>query len=433
MRYWILHTLMMVLFVACGSPSGNRKESTSGTKDTFAGSYQSNAKAIVSIETFDHYTRRMKTGYGFYVAENLIVTHLDLIKGCYKAKVAAMDMDDYTEVKGFVAYDISQNLVLLQTYQEYPHFLKESAEAEAGDSIYSLYRKDKKLFVRRTELKPRANIDSLECWPVSGSMLPGKPVFLNNHCWFGLIQSRELDGQKQTIILDQSDIKQLMKKAESKARSLYDLRTKTNKVYPSHETIKGFHIKTDLGDITIRLFDETPKYRDNFIRLVSDQFYDSLLVHRVIHKFLIQSGAADTKDAGKDDVVGWKGPGYTLPMNVQPHLFHWRGAIAASKLPADRNPKNRSDGSQFYIVAGRSFSDSELDDLEKERGKTFTQEQRRVYTTQGGAPHLDGDYTVFGEVVSGMSVVDKIAAVKTYAVDRPLNDIRVRTIEIIKK
>jgi cyclophilin family peptidyl-prolyl cis-trans isomerase len=197
--------------------------------------------------------------------------------------------------------------------------------------------------------------------------------------------------------------------------------------------VSGFKINTTMGNFVIRLYDETPAYRDNFIKLVSDDFYDSLLVHRIIKDFLIQTGAADTRNAGRDDVVGWQGPGYSIPMKVVPGIFHRRGAISASKLPSERNPRNFSDGSQFFVVCGRLFTDKELDDLEKEKGIKFTSEQRTVYKTIGGAPYLDGDYTVFGEVVSGMEVVDKIAGLKVYNVDRPEVDVRIRNIEILKK
>jgi cyclophilin family peptidyl-prolyl cis-trans isomerase len=212
--------------------------------------------------------------------------------------------------------------------------------------------------------------------------------------------------------------------------NIYELRLKSNKKYPSHLRIAGFRIRTTMGTIGIRLFDETSEYRDNFIKLVCENFYDSLLVHRVLPNYLIQMGAADTRYAKKDDVVGWQGPGYTLPMDIHKHLFHKRGMVAASKLPEDHNKSNRCDGSQFFIVAGRKFSEVDLRGIEKEYGKRFTSEQISAYTTIGGAPYLDGDYTVFAEVTEGMSVVDKIASVALNG-DRPKIDIRIKDIEII--
>ncbi len=397
-------------------------------------SYKSNVKAIVSIETYDHYSRRLKSGYGFYIAKDIVVTNLDLIKGCYKAKIAPMNTDDYTDIRGFVAYDFNLGLVLLKTQSKNLNYLKLNSAVAKVDSVYSLYRKDKKLYIQKSVLLQETNLDTVSYSPATNkAMNAGKPVFTTHHQPYGILQYRDLDKNKQLTSLPSQWILKLKKQAKDKPASLYDLRTKTNKVYPSYKTIKGFRIIINMGNIEIRLFNETPKYRDNFIKLVSDHFYDSLLVHRVISKFLIQTGATDTKYAGEDDVVGWQGPGYTLPMDIRPGLFHWRGTIAASKLPESRNPKNRSDGSQFYIVAGRIFTDSELDDLEKEKGIKFTHKQREVYTTIGGAPHLDGDYTVFGEVVRGMNVVDRIADVETYAIDRPVKDIRVKTVEIIWK
>jgi cyclophilin family peptidyl-prolyl cis-trans isomerase len=187
-----------------------------------------------------------------------------------------------------------------------------------------------------------------------------------------------------------------------------------------------------MGNIKIRLYNETPEYRDNFIALVKENYYDSLLIHRVIKGFCIQSGAADTRYAGKNDVVGWKGPGYTLPAHIVPGLFHKRGVIGSPRKPDRGNSKRRSDGSQFYIVTGRTYSDSELDDITRETGHQFTPEQRRVYKTIGGAPHIDGTYTIFGEVTAGMDIADKINAVPVDSEYRPLQDIRIRRITIIK-
>ena len=178
-----------------------------------------------------------------------------------------------------------------------------------------------------------------------------------------------------------------------------------------------------------------PEYRDNFIKLVSDHYYDSLLVHRVLPSFLIQTGAADTKYAKPGDVIGWQGPGYTLPIIDNQKHFHKRAAVAASKLPPDRNPKNRCDGGQFYVVCGRRFSSAELDKIAREDHKTFTPAQRQAYATVGGAPHLDGDYVVFGEVTQGMDVVDAISRVELTGDkgDRPVKEVRILSLSLIRK
>ena len=228
-------------------------------------------------------------------------------------------------------------------------------------------------------------------------------------------------------------IAQLLAQKNQAAQPLEALRTSSNeKIADENRSIKGLVLETDMGNITIRLFNETPEYRDNFIRLAKEHFYDSLLIHRVIKNFGIQTGAADTRYAKKGDVVGYKGPGYTIPSHIVPGLFHKRGMIGSPRKPDTENERRRSDGSQFYIVSGRKYFDSELDDIEKENNYKFSNEQRQAYKTVGGAPHLDGTYTVFGEVISGMDVVDKIVQVETDRDWRPLEDIRLKKITILK-
>ncbi|HHW59908.1 MAG: peptidylprolyl isomerase [Bacteroidales bacterium] len=189
-------------------------------------------------------------------------------------------------------------------------------------------------------------------------------------------------------------------------------------------------IHTDYGDITAVLYDKTPLHKDNFIKLVESNFYDSLLFHRVIPNFMIQGGDPMSKNARPGQILGSGGPDYTIPFEYIPEYFHKRGAIAAARMPDNINPNKESNGSQFYIVQGRKLTIEELNMIEQ-RGYKFTEEQKKTYTTIGGSPHLDGEYTVFGEVVSGMQVVDKIANMQTDKNNRPLQDIRF-AIEIVK-
>lgn len=190
-------------------------------------------------------------------------------------------------------------------------------------------------------------------------------------------------------------------------------------------------VRTKFGEIKIRLYNETPRHRDNFIKLAKSKFYNGTLFHRVIRNFMIQGGDPLSKISDSIQKVGNGGPGYTLAAEFVPKYFHKKGVIAAARLGDAINPKKDSDGSQFYIVQGRVFTNADLDNMEKMTGKTFTKEQRQAYTTVGGTPHLDGNYTVFGEVVSGLDVVDKIAAVETLPGDRPKEDV-IMTVKVVK-
>ncbi|MCB0497749.1 MAG: peptidylprolyl isomerase [Cyclobacteriaceae bacterium] len=251
---------------------------------------------------------------------------------------------------------------------------------------------------------------------------------------------------------------------------------------PVKETKTSYvKIVTDKGDIVVKLYDKTPKHRDNFLRLVKEQKYDSLLFHRVIQGFVIQGGDPDSKYASPTDTLGEGDLEYTIPAEIDSSLFHKRGALGAAR---DGNPERASSAMQFYIVQGKVVNDSLLDvaegringwlaqhyyindpanrslrdslqrtidskdweqyevydDSVRKEAKTYTNftkytipmSHREVYKTLGGIPHLDQNYTVFGEVVSGMNVVDSIAAVKTDTLDRPVKDVRIRSMIIVK-
>jgi cyclophilin family peptidyl-prolyl cis-trans isomerase len=397
------------------------------------GSFQSNIKGMVEIQTADAYIRPISKGFGFFVDKETVVTNLDLIQGAYRAKIAAPGTTQFYEVEGYTNYNLHLNLVLLKVKRRNENFLKIVEPPQNTDTLYTLLRPKRDLFISRSAVQVHQSKDSSSFFKLRSELEAGKPAFFSDHALVGIIQHQKISGDSSSaVVLDAKWINDLLQHQHA-PKPLIGLSFKSAKVYISHKNVSGFKINTTMGNFVIRLFDETPAYRDNFIKLVSDDFYDSLLVHRIIKDFLIQTGAADTRNAGRDDVVGWQGPGYSIPMKVVPGIFHRRGAVSASKLPSERNPRNFSDGSQFFVVCGRLFNDKELDDLEKEKGIKFTSEQRNVYKTIGGAPYLDGDYTVFGEVVSGMEVVDKIASLKVYNVDRPEADVRIRNIEILKK
>jgi cyclophilin family peptidyl-prolyl cis-trans isomerase len=240
-------------------------------------------------------------------------------------------------------------------------------------------------------------------------------------------------------------------------------------------------IKTGYGDIKIKLYNETPRHRDNFIRLANEGFYNGLLFHRVINEFMIQGGDPDSRDAKPGVLLGNGGPGYDLPAEIHyPELFHKKGALAAAREGDRINPEKKSSGSQFYIVQGKTFTDEELDAVEKRVDRMNRQsiyyktlslysdsllalqkdqkwdefyamqkkiqkivddkikanphkippELREVYKTIGGTPHLDGNYTVFGEVIEGLNVIDSIAKVQTDTNDRPVKDIKMEVVVI---
>jgi peptidylprolyl isomerase len=246
-------------------------------------------------------------------------------------------------------------------------------------------------------------------------------------------------------------------------------------------------IHTTMGDMVVKLYNETPKTRDNFIKLVKSKFYDSTLFHRVIQTFMVQAGDPGSKKAAPGVMLGNGDIGYTVPAEFVPTLFHKKGALAMARQGDDVNPSKSSSGCQFYIVQGKTFTNDELNTIEQRMNMgvkqqiftqiinqpayaemkkkfvqfqnqsnidslqaltkkiepkidsmyakaskfTFTAEERQAYTTVGGAPHLDGNYTVFGEVVEGLDIIDKIATTPVDKNDRPLQDVKILSMEIM--
>lgn len=190
-------------------------------------------------------------------------------------------------------------------------------------------------------------------------------------------------------------------------------------------------ITTDSGIIIVRLYDKTPLHRDNFIKLVKEHFFDSLLFHRVIQAFMIQGGDPESKHAEPGQQLGSGDVGYTVPAEFDTSFIHKKGALAAARQSDQVNPAKASSGCQFYIVQGKKWTDQELDMIGSQNGIKYSKAKREIYKTIGGTPFLDMNYTVFGEVESGLDVIDKIASVPKAPGDRPIGDIRMY-MELIK-
>ena len=180
-------------------------------------------------------------------------------------------------------------------------------------------------------------------------------------------------------------------------------------------------VETEYGNMKLRLFNSTPGHRDNFVKLAKEGFYDDLLFHRIIDGFMIQGGDPDSKDAPAGKQLGMGGPGYTIPAEFgAPHIS---GALAAAR---NNNPQKESSGSQFYIVHGKPQTDQQLDNFQKMKNITYSPEQRKLYKEKGGTPQLDMEYTVYGELVEGADVVDKIVKMPKDGSNRPLQDVKMK-------
>jgi peptidyl-prolyl cis-trans isomerase B (cyclophilin B) len=188
-------------------------------------------------------------------------------------------------------------------------------------------------------------------------------------------------------------------------------------------------IETEYGSIVLMLYDNTPLNTNNMVKMANEHFYDSTLFHRCIPQFMIQGGDPESKQAKPGQMLGNGGLGTTIPAEINETNYHKRGALGVAR---DQTPDKSGSPCQFYIVVGKVFTDAELDNMSKRTGRNYTPEQREMYKTQGGTPHLDGNYTVFGEVVEGMEIVDKIATEARDANDRPNKDIRMITVRVVE-
>ena len=371
----------------------------------------------VRITTYDVYGTSIGEVVGTYVSPDVVAAQLSKIRGAQSAKLTPMDAANVYPVFGYDKYDFKEDIVLLRVGKvNHDANPLDTADVTSADTLFAISGKRGQLIKTSLVRTSRG---------LNAELVSGQGIFDPQ----GHTRGISLDGRR---LVSSQVLDSLYRHRQEKMGAVSELRLKSGREYVSHTRVAGAQVVTTMGSFRIKLYDETPEYRDNFIRLVSDGYYDSLLVHRVLPSFLIQTGAADTRDCHPGETIGWKGPGYTLPIPERQKHYHRRGAVAASKLPEDRNAHNRCDGGQFYVVSGRTFGDKELDRIEHDYHKKFTSAQRETYRTVGGAPYLDGDYTVFGEVVEGMDVVDKISQVAVDG-DRPKQDVRVLMVRLILK
>lgn len=320
-------------------------------------------------------------------------------------------------------------------------------------------------------------------------LLSSTLVFLNASCQASEEKTQDVSGQTST----ENTVSENNETDASNAGTTET--TDENNIPPSGMTGVKVKMKTNMGDVTLLLYDETPLHRDNFVKLVKDGFYDGLLFHRVIKEFMVQGGDPDSKGAAPGQQLGGGGTGYTIPNEIQPGLYHKKGALCAARQGDNVNPEKRSSGCQFYIVTGKVTSEAQLQSMaqnvnkqkedqliggflqnpanqeyinkytelqkmyqtggpeeqkqaEEEFAKLieeikplalegyspyeYSKEQIKIYTTVGGTPFLDNNYTVFGEVIEGMDIVDQMGVVKTAPGDRPLEDVVILSMEIVE-
>jgi len=440
----LIHLLIITLLLfSCNKKEKSGKQAPTSTAVEKTDEQNTNAgweEIMPSVIKFDSYDgeRILESGQGFFIAENLIVTAYSLVSRANKIVFTPLNENVKITADKYVAVDRINDIVILycDSIKRKPIELFPGTAPNSAKTMYISGASAKTIQLFSGKLLNLTTAKGTKLYRITNRISKsnfGMPIFVSNKQVLGIAFSAIESYEMQSFAIPSDFISQLLKKQNKTPEALESLRSSTSeKVAAENRNIKGLVLETDAGDITIRLFSETNEYRDNFIKLAKERYFDSLLIHRVIKDFGIQSGAADTRYAEKGDIVGFKGPGYTIPADIVPGLFHKRGMIGSPRKPDTRNERLRSDGSQFYIISGRKYSDNELDDLEKANSYKFSVAQREAYKTVGGSPHLDGSYTVFGEVIQGMEVVDQIVKVETDSDWRPVKDIRLKKVRILK-
>ena len=443
MKFSIIILIFALALFSCSSSDKKQETKQKETKnaestpDKKQSGWEDIMPSVVELDSYDQ-NRILESGQGFFVAEDIIVTKYSLINRATKVKISPFDTDEEFTAEQYVAVDRINDLILLKVegVKRNPIELFSGTAPETAKTQYISLSPGNTIQLFTGEMLNLAMVKGTKVYRITNRIrksIFGTPIFVSNKKTIGIAFSDVVNYRQQSFAIPSFFITDLLSNTSDEPKTLESLRSFSSEaVAAENRKIKGLVLETDVGDITIRLFNETPQYRDNFIRLTKENYFDSLLIHRVITDFGIQTGAADTRYAEEGDIVGWKGPGYTIPSHIVPGLFHKRGMIGSPRKPDTKNRRRRSDGSQFYIITGRKYFDKELDEIEEQNDYKFSPQQRQAYKTAGGAPHLDGTYTIFGEVLSGMEVADSIVNVETDREWRPVKDIRLKNIRIIK-
>ena len=440
MKQPVLLLFLFLLLFSCGRKEEKKqveaKPAATSDESAVDAGWENIRGSIVKFDSYDG-TRILETGQGFFIDNNLIVTTYSLVKNATRVVFTPLNETKSYVAEKYVAIDRINDLVILQcdSISRTPLELHLDSVPQSAKSMYILAESGKTVQLFTGKVLNRAKVKGNEVFRITNRVRKsffGMPVFLSNRKVLGTAFSAMESYEEQSFAIPADYIFNLYKTRSKTPSSLASLSRVDEKTAAENRNIKGLVLETSAGNITIRLFNETPEYRDNFIRLAKEKYFDGLLFHRVIAEFGIQSGAPDSRNAGKGDVIGFKGPGYTLPAHFIPSLYHKRGSIGSPRKPDNKNERLRSDGSQFYIVTGRKYNDIELNELEKQNKYKFSPEQREFYKTIGGAPHLDGSYTVFGEVVEGLEIADEIVKAETDDEWRPVKDIRLKKVRILK-
>jgi peptidyl-prolyl cis-trans isomerase A (cyclophilin A) len=394
-------------------------------------SFDSLSLAIFDVQTYDG-DRILEKGKAFLVAPDILAAPFYLFESATRAQATPFQGGTPIEVTQYWIADRINGIILLKVNNLKLPLLKFYTNPTIQNvKTYIVGKKNGNTLPLMTgKCSQEKVVQGSKLFNISNvvdGLTRGMPVFVSTGAVLGMATFQDVVYERTYFAIPGNQIMELMGKKPASPKALKSFSDPNSE---RNSKIKKIILQTDYGDISIRLYNETPEYRDNFVKLVEQGFYDSLLFHRVIRDFGIQTGAADSRYALPDDPVGYRGPGYTLPAHIIPGLYHKRGAIGIPRKPDNENHERRADGSQFYIVTGRKYLDEELNEFEKKNNIKFTAEQREVYKTIGGAPHLDGTYTVFGEVVSGLDVADRMTNVATGNDYRPMKDIRLKKVII---